>query len=77
MSYLSLPMSFAFFHICLRSRKSLYVSDVTCQKYTTLSVELHFNIPRANKLPNKTPTQGSHLTNQCPFRLVINFVFFK
>ena len=74
MSYLSSPMSF---HLRLMSGAFLSISDVTCQKYTTLSVELHFNIARANKLPNKTPTQGSRLTNQCPFRLVINFVSFK
>lgn len=68
MSYLSSPMSF---HLrlmscafpCLLEVEEVPVSDVICQKYTTLSVELNFNIVRAIKLPNKTPTQGSRLTN--------------
>ena len=51
------------FFPCLFEVEEVPVSDVTCQKYTTFSVELHFNIVRANKLPNKTPTQGSRLTN--------------
>ena len=58
MSYLSSPMSFhlrlmSFFFPCLFEVEVVSVSDVTCQKYTTLSVKLHFNILRANKLPNK------------------------
>ena len=48
---------------CLLEVEEVPVSDVICQKYTTLSVELNFNIVRAIKLPNKTPTQGSRLTN--------------